>query len=137
MRSGFDEVGEFPLGSTVGAVIVVRLKPELQCFALSFGVTGRYLLKQEAWQRGYGLQTALESNLSPRRNRQHREARCRRCQAAQWRCHPVRRQATSPTVFEAFDVDKLRISSAAPPASLTTRSPGAAHHRHGRAALRG
>ena len=108
VRSGFDEVGEFPLGSTVGAVIVVRLKPELQCFALSFGVTGRYLLKQEAWQRGYGLQAAL--NLIYPRGGTASTGKLVAVDAKRRSGDVIRsrRQATRATVFEAFDVDKLR-----------------------------
>src|SRR5205809_3797391 len=50
---------QFPLTSSVGAAIVLNLVPEGYVFAFTFGVTGRFLLKHEAWRRGYGLQTAL------------------------------------------------------------------------------
>lgn len=54
VRSGFNELGDFPTTRSIRAVIVLQLIPENEYSALSFGVTGRYLLKQEAWQRSYG-----------------------------------------------------------------------------------
>src|SRR5262249_43491090 len=48
-----------PLMSSVGAAIILKLVPEGYVFAFTFGITGRFLLKHEAWRRGYGLQTAL------------------------------------------------------------------------------
>ena len=60
ISSGFDGIEQhLPMAASVGAALILKLTPEEEHFALTFGTTGRFLLKQEAWQRGYGLLTAL------------------------------------------------------------------------------
>jgi len=97
-----------PWISSVGAAIVLRLMPERQVFAFTFGTTGRFLLKHEAWQRGYGLQTAL--NLIYPRAGGAGGGRLVAVDAKRRGEEIVRsrQQATRATKLETFDVDKIR-----------------------------
>jgi uncharacterized protein (TIGR04141 family) len=67
IRSGFEAVDDIPLVTSTGAALILALQPENLHFAFTFGTLGRFLLKQEAWQRGYGLKTALNL-IYPRNN---------------------------------------------------------------------
>jgi uncharacterized protein (TIGR04141 family) len=59
IRSGFEAIDDMPLVTSTGAAVVLALQPENLHFAFTFGTLGRFLLKQDAWQRSYGLRTAL------------------------------------------------------------------------------
>ncbi len=83
-----------------------QLTRESPMFAL--GTTGRFLLKHEAWQRGYGLKTALNLIYPERRA-------AARANSSRWtpngeavRFIRSRLQSSRATTFEAFDVDKVR-----------------------------
>lgn len=98
-----------PLGSSVGAAIVLKLIPEAQVFAFTFGVTGRFLLKHEAWRRGYGLQAALNL-IYPRVGVEGGIGRLVAVDAKRRAGEVIRsrQQASRATTFEAFDFDKIR-----------------------------
>src|SRR6202035_5876581 len=53
------QVTAVPPGESVAAILVLRLVGKRRYFAFTFGVGGRYLLKDDAWERAYGLRTAL------------------------------------------------------------------------------
>jgi uncharacterized protein (TIGR04141 family) len=98
-----------PWTSSVGAAIVLRLIPEGRVFAFTFGTTGRFLLKHEAWRRGYGLQTALNL-IYPRVSAGGGAGRLVAVDAKRRAGEFIRsrQQASRATTFEAFDVDKIR-----------------------------
>jgi uncharacterized protein (TIGR04141 family) len=108
IKSGFESIEDLPLVSSVGAAIVLALQPGNQHFAFTFGNLGRFLLKQDAWQRGYGLQTAL--NLIYPRDDTGRLGKLVAVDAKRRTGNIIRsrRQASKATSFEAFDVDKVR-----------------------------
>lgn len=110
VQDGFDEASNLPLTASVGAAIVLRLIPEGHVFAFTFGITGRFLLKHEAWKRGYGLQAALNL-IYPRAAGSASEAGRLVAVDAKKRGGDIirsRQQASRATTFEAFEVDKLR-----------------------------
>jgi uncharacterized protein (TIGR04141 family) len=114
-ESGFEagqealELLRLPVTSSVGAAIVLKLIPEGHVFAFTFGITGRFLLKHEAWQRGYGLQTALNL-IYPRVGAGGGTGRLVAVDAKRRAGEFIRsrQQASRATTFEAFDVDKIR-----------------------------
>jgi uncharacterized protein (TIGR04141 family) len=108
VHSGFSTMPSLPEIGSVGAAIVLKLKPENRHFAFTFGTTGRFLLNQNAWQRGYGLQTAL--NLIYPRDGRETSGKLVAVDAKRRSGNTMRsrRQASRATAFEAFDVDKLR-----------------------------
>ena len=108
IKSGFDGVDDLPLVSSTGAAVVLALRPESQHFAFTFGMLGRFLLKQDAWQRGYGLQTAL--NLIYPRGGAGSQGKLVAVDAKRRTGNTIRsrRQASKATSFEAFGVDKVR-----------------------------
>lgn len=94
---------------SVGAAIVLKLIPEEQVFAFTFGVTGRFLLKHEAWRRGFGLQAALNL-IYPRVGAGSGAGRLVAVDAKRRAGEVIRsrQQASRATTFESFDVDKIR-----------------------------
>src|SRR5258708_21447757 len=108
VRSGFADMPDLPFGASVGAAIILKLKPENQSFAFTFGGTGRFLLKQEAWERGYGLLAAL--NLIYPRSGAGGTGRLVAVDAKRRAGDVIRsrRQASRALIFEAFEVDKIR-----------------------------
>lgn len=98
-----------PLTSSVGAAIVLKLVPEGYIFAFTFGVSGRFLLKHEAWRRGYGLRTALNL-IYPRMGVGGGTGRLVAVDAKRRGGEVIRsrQQASRVTTFESFDVDKIR-----------------------------
>lgn len=108
VRAGFDDLENLPLAASVGAVIVIKLVPEDKYFAFTFGITGRFLLKHEAWQRGYGLQAAL--NLIYPRAAGSGAGKLVAVDAKRRGEEVIRSrlQSSRATTFEAFDVDKVR-----------------------------
>lgn len=108
VRQGFDDLETLPTAASVGAVILLRLVPEGKYFAFTLGTTGRFLLKHEAWQRGYGLQTAL--NLIYPRAAGGGAGKLVAVDAKRRGGEIIRSrlQSSRATTFEAFDVDKVR-----------------------------
>jgi uncharacterized protein (TIGR04141 family) len=96
-----------PAVSSVGAAIVLRLVPEGDVFAFTFGVTGRFLLKHEAWQRSYGLKTALNL-IYPREGSGAGKLVAVDAKRRGEEIVRSRQQASRATKFETFDVDKIR-----------------------------
>ena len=98
-----------PTTSSVGAAIVLKVIPEGHVFAFSFGISGRFLLKHEAWQRGYGLQTALNL-IYPRVGTTSTSGKLVAIDAKRRGGDIIRsrQQSSRATTFEAFDVDKVR-----------------------------
>ena len=110
VRTGFRELADLPMAASVGAAVVVKLVPEEQYFAFTFGTTGRYLLRHEAWQRGYGLQAALNL-VYPRTSAADGETGKLIAIDAKRRGGQIirsRLQSSKATTFETFDVDKVR-----------------------------
>jgi uncharacterized protein (TIGR04141 family) len=123
VRGGFEEAARtgyqseqaavdplhLPMISTTGAVIVLRLVPEGHVFAFTFGITGRFLLKHEAWKRRYGLQTALNL-IYPRVSVASEAGRLVAVDTKRRSDEVVRsrQQASRATTFETFDLDKAR-----------------------------
>lgn len=108
IRTGFNTVGQLPLVTSSGAALVVVLHPENLHFAFTFGTLGRFLLRPDAWQRGYGLRTAL--NLIYTRDDGESSGKLVALDAKRRGGNIMRsrRQASKATSFEAFDVDKVR-----------------------------
>jgi uncharacterized protein (TIGR04141 family) len=96
-----------PMVSSVGAAILLRLVPEGKTFAFTFGVTGRFLLKHEAWQRSYGLRTALNL-IYPREGGGAGRLVAVDAKRRGEEIVRSRQQASRATKFETFDVDKIR-----------------------------
>jgi uncharacterized protein (TIGR04141 family) len=76
-------------------------------FAFPFGMSGRFLLKPDVYERGYGLRTAL--NLIYPRSVEE-AARLRAVDSKRHGASTVRSrfQASEPADFETFDVNRLR-----------------------------
>jgi len=108
IRSGFEAIEDIPLVTSTGAAVVLELQPEQLHFAFTFGTLGRFLLKRDAWQRGYGLRTAL--NLIYPRDDSGSSGKLVAVEAKRRSGNVIRsrRQASRATSFEAFDVDKIR-----------------------------
>jgi uncharacterized protein (TIGR04141 family) len=123
VHDGFDEAAKsadeavqstadplhLPIASSTGAAIVLRLIPEGHIFAFTFGITGRHLLKHEAWKRGYGLLTALNL-IYPRIGAGGGSGKLVAVDAKRRAGEVIRsrQQASRATTFESFDVDKVR-----------------------------
>ena len=54
-----DDAASVPMIGSAAAVLVIRIPGRPRYFALTFGTGGRYLMKDDAWERAYGLRTAL------------------------------------------------------------------------------
>jgi len=110
LRGGFDSLTDGLSISSVGAVAILRIKPEDQYFAFTFGTTGRHLLRYEGWMRGYGLKTALNLIYPRGGNEAAGSGRLVAVDARTLGSDTIRsrRQSSRATVFEAFDIDKLR-----------------------------
>lgn len=108
IRTGFDAVGQLALVTSSGAAVVVAIQPENLHFAITFGTLGRFLLRSDAWQREYGLRTAL--NLIYPRDEGENFGKLVALDAKRRGGNTMRsrRQASKATSFEAFDVDKVR-----------------------------
>jgi uncharacterized protein (TIGR04141 family) len=112
IRSGFGSDLQVGRSASIGALLIVAIGDGegTEHFAFAFGLTGRHLLKQGAWQRTYGLRTAL--NLIYPRGLVD-EAELSRILAVDARRRGgqtlrSRRQSSRATIYEAFDLDKVR-----------------------------
>jgi uncharacterized protein (TIGR04141 family) len=94
--------------ASTGAALILSLQPGDQHFAFTFGNLGRFLLKQEAWRRGYGLRAAL--NLIYPRSDGRSSGKLVAVDAKRRSATTMRsrRQTSKATSFEAFEVDKIR-----------------------------
>lgn len=60
LESGFGDIDEILASDTFSALLVLKVKYRRPIFfALSFGYSGRFLLRRDAFKRAYGLRTAL------------------------------------------------------------------------------
>lgn len=108
IRSGFEAIEDLPFVASIGAAVILALQPEDQHFAFTFGTLGRFLLKQDAWQRGYGLQTALNLIYPRTGNSSSGKLVAVDAKRRSGNVMRSRRQASKATSFEAFNVDKVR-----------------------------
>ena len=108
IKSGFEAIEGLPLVTSTGAAVVLALRPEDRHFAFTFGTLGRFLLKQDVWQRGYGLQTALNLIYPRAENSSSGKLVAVDAKRRSGNVMRSRRQASKATSFEAFDVDKVR-----------------------------
>jgi uncharacterized protein (TIGR04141 family) len=112
LRSGFGSNVDILRSASVGAVIVVRIGSggSRQYFALTFGISGRHLLKDGAWQRAYGLRTALNLIYPSGGVSDEELSRLVALDAKRRGGETLRsrRQSSRATTFEGFDLDRLR-----------------------------
>jgi uncharacterized protein (TIGR04141 family) len=102
-----------PFTSAPSALLVVRVRPAGRgrrrqvLFAFPFGPAGRFLLRSDSYERGYGLRTALNI-LYPRAGAG--AGRIRSIDSKRRAATIVRSriQASEPSDFEVFDVNHLR-----------------------------
>jgi len=95
--------------ASVAAVLVIRLSETVGYFAFTFGPGGRYLLKDDAWERAYGLRVALNL-IYPRIEQDNSAARIVAIDAKRRAGETMRsrRQANRAATFETFEVDPSR-----------------------------
>ena len=99
---------DWPIVSSAGALLVVRVdEPALGHFAFSFGTGGRLILKQEAYQRAFGLRTALNL-IYPSNDSSDDYSRLRSVDARKHGAETVRtrQQTARAATFETFGVDQ-------------------------------
>lgn len=111
LEAGFDGLR---LGSSMSpsALVVVRARLPGRArrdvmFAYAFGVAGRYLLRGDAYERGYGLRTALNL-LYPRSAAETARLRSVDSKRRGATILRSRSQVSDLAEFEAFDVNRLR-----------------------------
>jgi len=110
VRVGFDDIDISPANSP-GALLIVEVPYEgsVLRFAFAFGVTGRFLLAADGFERGFGLRTALNV-IYPAGTAAADAARLRSVDSK--RRGPTimrsRAQASEASAFEDFDVNQLQ-----------------------------
>lgn len=109
LAQGFAQAGQWPTISSAGALLIVRVdEPALGYFAFTFGTLGRFLLRPDAPRRAYGLRAALNlmypsgDGSNPSRLRSLDSHRHDRSTVR------ARRQTSTASTFEVFDVDRMR-----------------------------
>lgn len=110
LQEGFPNL-TLPRTSAVGALLVIRLRGgQPRMFACSFGVSGRFLLRDGAYDRAYGLRTALNLMYPSGTPPDADLARIRAIDAKRRGLNTVRsrQQASQASTLEAFDLDRLR-----------------------------
>lgn len=106
---GFGPADQWPTISSAGALLVVRVdEPALGYFGFTFGTMGRFLLRSDAHRRAYGLRTAL--NLMYPTGDATNPSRLRSVDSHRHDRSTVRarRQTSTASTFEVFDVDRMR-----------------------------
>jgi uncharacterized protein (TIGR04141 family) len=76
-------------------------------FAFAFGTAGRFLLRQDSYERGYGLRTALNI-LYPREGDGTARLRAMDAKRRGATLMRTRYQVSDPSDFEVFDINRLR-----------------------------
>ena len=111
LRTGFGEEVQTPAASTSAALLVTEVKHRgaTHYMAFAFGFAGRHLLRNDTWQRSYGLRTALNL-IYPRTATTSDPGRLVAVDAKTRARHTMRsrRQASRATTFDEFDVDRFR-----------------------------
>jgi uncharacterized protein (TIGR04141 family) len=107
LRSGFDDV-QLPTSASPAAVLLVSTsKKRFDLYAFTFGIGGRFLLRDEAYERGYGLRAALNvlyPATAPAGQARLRATETKRRGATLLR---ARVQASEVSEFETFGVNQL------------------------------
>lgn len=109
LDQGFTQADQWPTISSAGALLIVRVdEPELGYFAFTFGTLGRFLLRPDAHRRAYGLRAAL--NLMYPSGDSSNPSRLRSLDSHRHDRSTVRarRQTSTASTFEVFDVDRMR-----------------------------
>ena len=111
LESAFGEVEEIGESASYGAVIIMKVRyyRKDRFFALTFG-SGRYLLRPDSFERGYGLRVALNSIYGGQATEQTDPARIRRVDHKTVSTNTLHtsRQADRWATFEIFGVDAKR-----------------------------
>jgi len=100
-----------PETDAVGALLIARLSEGFdECYAFTFGVLGRYLMREGSWIRGYGLRAALNLIYPIGLDPAEVYARLVSVDTKRRAANTVRmrKQAPRSTTLEAFEVDRLR-----------------------------
>ncbi len=111
LRQGFGEDVDIPRSISPAALLLVELRRRRQriMFAFPFGIAGRFLLRTDGYERGYGLRTALNA-LYPRSAVDLDLARLKAVDSK--RHGPTiirsRAQASESSTFATFAVNQLR-----------------------------
>lgn len=110
LRAGFSSVPVRRSASTAALLIVRAGRKPSSVFAFAFGAGGRFLLRDGAWVRGYGLRVALNliyprdsAGLDETSRLVAVDTKTRGSQTVR-----SRRQTAQATAFETFDVDRMR-----------------------------
>lgn len=111
LREGFSEltVGQ---GTSPSALLLVRAEsspPDAHdlMFAFAFGPTGRFLLRRDSYERGYGLRAALNL-IYPRASARGPRLRAVDSKRRGQTIVRSRAQSSSQAEFEVFDVNRLQ-----------------------------
>lgn len=111
LRQGFGEGLDFPPSISPAALLLVELRRRRQrmMFAFPFGIAGRFLLRPDGYERGYGLRTALNL-LYPRTAVDLDLARLKAVDSKRHGATIIRSraQASESSTFESFAVNQLR-----------------------------
>jgi uncharacterized protein (TIGR04141 family) len=110
LREAFDEVEAPPSPSVSAALfIAVTTGKHRPMFAFTFGFSGRFLVQDDAFERGFGLRTALNL-VYPRSAGLADPGRLKAVGSKRRAEGTVRaeRQASRGSTFESFDVDRVR-----------------------------
>lgn len=111
LKPGFGDDMEFPVSAGVGALLVLKIRIDNvdEYFAFTFG-TGRFLLRSDSYERGYGLRTVLNLVYPDVPGQTYDESRLTALDAKR-RSEGLlrsRRQSSRAATFEAFDIDRMR-----------------------------
>lgn len=113
IESGFSDVAIQPAPTAPAALLVARIQPSGRgrprpiLFAFAFGPGGRYLLRRDVYERGYGLRTALNI-LYPRSASGSGRIRAVDSKRRAATILRSRIQVSHPSDFEVFDVNRMR-----------------------------
>jgi uncharacterized protein (TIGR04141 family) len=98
-------------GSSVSALVIVNIHGKRSApdrmFAFAFGPSGRFLLRRDCYERGYGLRTALNL-VYPRGSGDGARLRAVDSKRRGETVVRSRTQSSSQADFEVFDVNRLR-----------------------------
>ena len=111
IEDGFEASIDWPFGQSTSALVIVRIETRQQkhYFAFPFGPVGRFFLRDDTYQRVYGLRTALNLMYPigpvPGSGQGLRTIDSKRRGATLLRS---RSQSSAITSFDVFDIDRLR-----------------------------
>lgn len=111
LASGFEAPIDWPYGRSTSALVIVRFETRgaYHYFAFPFGPIGRFFLRDDTYERVYGLRTALNLMYPigpvPGSGQGLRTIDSKRRGATLMRS---RSQSSAITTFDVFDIDRLR-----------------------------